>query len=169
MSSYSFKTPIICLSGITRALKVLIGAQNSRRANVFFSWFHLFVFYRFFCKVLLVQSATVSSTRGGWCNTSCIKKWNMSMCSFLLYAVALQSSFSTADCGDVFLTRDLGRNLCHYQSARPSWCHPDAPSWNTHRPLCLLHFRFRGLFFFSPCWTCTNTYKRTHTYTNSQA
>lgn len=73
-------------------------------------------------------------------------------------SVALQSSFSTADCSGVFLTGDLRSNLCHDQSARLSWCHPDAPSWNTHQPLCLLHLRFRALFF-SPSRTCTNTYR----------
>lgn len=54
----------------------------------------------------------------------------------------LQSFSPTADCCDTFLNRDLRSNLCHYQSARPPWCHPDAPSWNTHQPLCLLHLRF---------------------------
>lgn len=73
------------------------------------------------------------------------------MCS----SVALQSTFSNAACNDVFFTRDLRSNLCHYQSTRPSWCHPDAPSWNTHRPLCLLRLRFWALFF---CEVAPNTY-----------
>lgn len=80
-------------------------------------------------------------------------------CVKLLNADAFFSSASRLlfCCSDVFLTRDLRSNLCHYQSARPSWCHPDAPSWNTHRPLCLLHLRFSALF--SPqSWTCTNTH-----------
>lgn len=93
------------------------------------------------------------SSRGGWCNK---KKYS---CVKLLNADAFFSSASRLlfCCSDVFLTRDLRSNLCHYQSARPSWCHPDAPSWNTHRPLSLLHLRFSALF--SPqSWTCTNTH-----------
>lgn len=98
----------------------------------------------------------LSSSWGGWCNKKNIQLHQTVGMQFRS-SVVLQSSFSAADCSDVFLTRDLRSNLCHHQSARPSWCHPDAPSWNTHRPLCLLHLRFRALF--SPqSWTCTNTY-----------
>ncbi len=74
-------------------------------------------------------------------------------------SVALQSFFSSADCSDVFLAADLRSNLCHYQSASFSWCHPDAPSWNTHQPLCLPHLRFSSRFF-----SCQVVYTQTHIY-----
>lgn len=168
--SFSSKTPTVCLSAIPLALKVLIGARN-RDVKIYrpssLDWFSLV-----FSKLTLTSGplATVSSTRSGWCNKKVLAAWkNWNVRSFLLYAVALQSSFSTADCSDVFLTRDLGSNLCHYQSARPSWCHPDAPSWNTHRPLCLLHFKFRGFFFHHDGHALTHTQTHTHAYTNLQA
>lgn len=96
-----------------------------------------------------LQSVTLSPSRGG--RNKKKTSWMKTLECRRVLQRCFKAPFSTADRIDVFFTRDPGSNLCHYQSARLSWCHPDAPSWNTHRLLCLHHLRFRlplFLFFF---------------------
>lgn len=85
-----------------------------------------------------LQSATLSLARAEWCNEK-----NHFMKTLACQCVHSVFFFFTAVCSNVFFTGDPRSNLCHYQSARISWCHPDAPSWNTHRLLCLLPLRCR--------------------------